>query len=62
MAIFQNNASGAWYNAKKSFEAGVEVNGEMIYKGSDVHKNVATRGIGGEVLFSTIQNNFKVYY
>ena len=28
-AIFQNNAGGAWDNAKKSFEAGVEINGEM---------------------------------
>ena len=32
-AIFQNNAGGAWDNAKKSFEAGVEINGEMTYKG-----------------------------
>jgi K(+)-stimulated pyrophosphate-energized sodium pump len=28
-AIFQNNAGGAWDNAKKSFEAGVEINGEI---------------------------------
>ena len=34
-AIFQNNAGGAWDNAKKSFEAGVEIDGEMTYKGSD---------------------------
>jgi K(+)-stimulated pyrophosphate-energized sodium pump len=27
--LFQNNAGGAWDNAKKSFEAGVLINGEM---------------------------------
>ncbi|GIV42847.1 MAG: sodium-translocating pyrophosphatase [Vicingaceae bacterium] len=37
-AIFQNNAGGAWDNAKKSFEAGVEIDGEVYYKGSDPHK------------------------
>jgi len=37
-AIFQNNAGGAWDNAKKSFEAGVEIDGEMTYKGSEAHK------------------------
>lgn len=37
-AIFQNNAGGAWDNAKKSFEAGVEINGETFFKGSDPHK------------------------
>jgi K(+)-stimulated pyrophosphate-energized sodium pump len=31
-AIFQNNAGGAWDNAKKSFEAGVEINGETYFK------------------------------
>ena len=30
-AIFQNNAGGAWDNAKKSFEAGVMIDGEMTY-------------------------------
>jgi len=41
-AIFQNNAGGAWDNAKKSFEQGVEieVNGkkETFYKKSEPHK------------------------
>ncbi|TAK34515.1 MAG: sodium-translocating pyrophosphatase [Saprospiraceae bacterium] len=38
MAIFQANAGGAWDNAKKMFEAGVEIDGKMYYKGSDPHK------------------------
>jgi len=38
MAIFQANAGGAWDNAKKMFEEGVEVNGQKYYKGSDAHK------------------------
>lgn len=38
MAIFQANAGGAWDNAKKMFEEGVEINGKMHYKGSDAHK------------------------
>ncbi|HFC00482.1 MAG TPA: sodium-translocating pyrophosphatase [Phaeodactylibacter sp.] len=38
MAIFQSNAGGAWDNAKKMFEEGVEINGKMYYKGSDPHK------------------------
>jgi K(+)-stimulated pyrophosphate-energized sodium pump len=38
MAIFQSNAGGAWDNAKKSFEEGVEINGKTYYKKSDPHK------------------------
>ncbi|CUV08310.1 Pyrophosphate-energized proton pump [hydrothermal vent metagenome] len=38
MAIFQSNAGGAWDNAKKMVEEGVEVAGEAYGKGSDVHK------------------------
>lgn len=38
LAIFQSNAGGAWDNAKKSFEEGVEINGQKFYKKSDPHK------------------------
>jgi K(+)-stimulated pyrophosphate-energized sodium pump len=38
MAIFQSNAGGAWDNAKKMIEEGVEVEGETLKKGSEAHK------------------------
>ena len=38
MAIFQSNAGGAWDNAKKMFEEGVNIKNETFYKGSEPHK------------------------
>ena len=38
MAIFQSNAGGAWDNAKKMVEEGVEINGVKYGKGSEPHK------------------------
>ncbi|MDP2364254.1 MAG: V-type H(+)-translocating pyrophosphatase, partial [Ignavibacteria bacterium] len=38
MAIFQANAGGAWDNAKKMIEEGIEINGQKYFKGSDAHK------------------------
>lgn len=48
MGIFQNNAGGAWDNAKKSFEKGVEIDGEMYYKGSEPHKASVTGDTVGD--------------
>ena len=38
MAIFQSNAGGAWDNAKKMIEEGIEINGTKYGKGSEPHK------------------------
>lgn len=48
MGIFQNNAGGAWDNAKKSFEKGVVINGETYYKKSEPHKASVTGDTVGD--------------
>lgn len=47
-AIFQSNAGGAWDNAKKSFEKGVKIDGEMYYKKSEPHKAAVTGDTVGD--------------
>ncbi len=48
MGIFQSNAGGAWDNAKKSFEKGAEINGEIYYKKSEPHKASVTGDTVGD--------------
>ena len=48
LGIFQNNAGGAWDNAKKSFEKGAVIHGETYYKGSDQHKASVTGDTVGD--------------
>jgi K(+)-stimulated pyrophosphate-energized sodium pump len=48
MGMFQNNAGGAWDNAKKSFEKGVDIAGQKYYKGSDPHKASVTGDTVGD--------------
>jgi len=47
-AIFQNNAGGAWDNAKKSFEKGVEIDGQKYFKKSEPHKAAVTGDTVGD--------------
>jgi len=48
MGMFQSNAGGAWDNAKKSFEKGVDINGEIFYKKSEPHKASVTGDTVGD--------------
>lgn len=48
MGMFQNNAGGAWDNAKKSFEKGADINGEIFYKKSEPHKASVTGDTVGD--------------
>ncbi|PSL32165.1 sodium-translocating pyrophosphatase [Chitinophaga ginsengisoli] len=48
MGMFQNNAGGAWDNAKKSFEKGVEIKGQIYYKKSEPHKASVTGDTVGD--------------
>ncbi len=48
MGMFQNNAGGAWDNAKKSFEKGVDIKGVMYYKKSEPHKASVTGDTVGD--------------
>jgi K(+)-stimulated pyrophosphate-energized sodium pump len=48
MGMFQNNAGGAWDNAKKSFEKGANINGQTYYKGSEPHKASVTGDTVGD--------------
>ncbi len=48
MGMFQNNAGGAWDNAKKSFEKGAQINGETFYKGTEPHKASVTGDTVGD--------------
>jgi K(+)-stimulated pyrophosphate-energized sodium pump len=48
MGMFQSNAGGAWDNAKKSFEKGVEINGQTYFKKSEPHKASVTGDTVGD--------------
>lgn len=53
LALFQSNAGGAWDNAKKMFEEGVEIAGKKYFKGSDPHKAAVVGDTVGDPLKDT---------
>lgn len=53
LGLFQSNAGGAWDNAKKSFEKGIEIDGQVYYKKSDPHKAAVTGDTVGDPLKDT---------
>ncbi|MCX8113273.1 MAG: sodium-translocating pyrophosphatase [Bacteroidia bacterium] len=53
LGLFQSNAGGAWDNAKKSFEKGVEIDGQTYYKKSEPHKAAVTGDTVGDPLKDT---------
>jgi K(+)-stimulated pyrophosphate-energized sodium pump len=48
MGMFQSNAGGAWDNAKKSFEKGITIQGQVYYKKSEPHKASVTGDTVGD--------------
>ncbi len=48
LAVMMANSGGAWDNAKKTFEKGAEINGQIYYKGSDPHKAAVTGDTVGD--------------
>jgi len=53
MAIFQSNAGGAWDNAKKMVEEGVQIGDATFGKGSDVHSATVVGDTVGDPLKDT---------